>query len=247
MLTETITEITYHSPRVFTFKTTRSQSFRFKNGEFCMIGREIAGNPVFRAYSIASTNYDDHLEFVSIVAPGGVFTQDLVKCEVGDRILIKPKTTGSLCADYLFPKKNLVLLSTGTGIAPFLSIVRDPETYDRFERVWLFHTVPHFADLTHLDTMLSVQSELAAIQPDRLANFRYIESVTREPYHREGRFWDHIETFLPGGFDPERDGIMVCGSPELNRECRDLFSNQGFTEGNQGEMGDFLLERAFVD
>lgn len=211
-----------------------------------MIGREIGGKPIFRAYSIASTNYDDYLEFVSIVAPDGVFTQDLVRCEVGDQILIKPKTTGSLCVDYLYPKKNLVLLSTGTGIAPFLGIVRDPETYERFDQVWLFHTVPYYADITHLDMLFSVQGELAAIMHDQQANFRYIESVTREPYHREGRFWDHLDTYLPGGVDPVRDAIMVCGSPELNAHCREQFTAQQFSEGNQGEMGDFLLERAFV-
>jgi ferredoxin--NADP+ reductase len=212
-----------------------------------MIGREINGKQVFRAYSIASTSYDDYLEFVSIVAPDGLFTPDLVKCEVGDQLLIKPKTTGSLCADYLYPKKNLIMLSTGTGIAPFLSIVRDPYTYERFENVWLFHTVPHFADFTHLDAMLSVQSELAAIQDDQVANFRYIESVTREPYHREGRFWDHLDTFFPQGLSEKTDGIMVCGSPELNTHCRKFFTDAGFLEGNQGELGDFLLERAFVD
>lgn len=246
MLTETITEITHFSPRIFTFRTTRSASFNFKNGEYCAIGRVIGDRNVFRAYSIASTNYDEHLEFVSIIAEDGVFTPDLVQCKIGDEIMIRPRTSGTLCADYLHPKKNLVMLSTGTGIAPFLGMVRDPYTFERFENVYLFHSVPYEADITHLDMLTKLPKEMAEIMEQKV-NFKYIESVTREPYHREGRFWDHIGTYLEGGFNKERDGVSVCGNTELNLYCREYFSGLGFEEGGRSKQGDFLLEYAFLD
>ena len=242
MLTEKVIEVKHHSDRLFSFKTTRDQSFRFKNGEFAMIGlasEEEGGRPLLRAYSIVSTNYDDYLEFLSIKIEDGPLTSRLSNITVGDDILIKPKCTGSLVTDYLKPTKNLVMLSTGTGVAPFVSIARDlVQTYEQFENVYLFHTVRNKNELAY-------RPELALLESD--VNFLYIESVTREPYPREGRFWDHIEEFLDGGLTLGRDSVMVCGSPDLNRQCRTMFKEQGWAEGNVGEAGDFMLERAFVD
>jgi len=241
MLTEKVLEVKHYSDRLFSFKTTRDRGFRFKNGEFAMIGlpAEEGSKPLFRAYSIVSTNYDEHLEFLSIKVPDGPLTSKLQHLAVGDDIQVKPKCTGSLVIDYLKPTKNLVMLSTGTGIAPFVSIARDlVQTYEQFENVYLFHTVRNKNELAY-------RPELALMESD--VNFLYIESVTREPYPRIGRFWDHIEEFLDGGLTLGRDSVMVCGSPDLNKQCRTMFKEQGWAEGNTGEAGDFMLERAFAD
>ena len=236
---ETITDIHQHGNKLFSFKTTRDKSFRFKNGEFTMIGLDNGTSKrIVRAYSMVSTCYDDHLEFLSIKVPDGEFTSRLQYCQPGDTILVRSKATGSLVIDYVYQKKNLVLLSTGTGIAPFMSIVHDFETYDKFENVYLFHTVKSCFELPYKSRL----EELESVYP----NFKYIESVTGEPYHRTGRFWQHIEQYIPGGFNKDRDAVMICGSPELNSECREKFTNLGWTEGNSGILGDFMLERSFA-
>jgi ferredoxin--NADP+ reductase len=242
MLTEKVISVTHYSDRLFSFKTTRNLGFRFKNGEFAMIGLpslEEGGRDIFRAYSIVSTNFDDHLEFLSIKIEDGPLTSRLCNIKAGDDILLKTKCTGSLVTDYLKPTKNLVMLATGTGIAPFMSISRDLlNTYERFENVYLFHTVRNKNELAY-------RPELALLETDM--PFQYIESVTREPYPREGRFWDHIDGILEGGLTLGRDSVMVCGSTDLNKQCRAMFTEQGWVEGNLGENGDFMLERAFVD
>jgi ferredoxin--NADP+ reductase len=238
MLTEKVLEVNHYSDRLFSFKTTRNKSFRFKNGEFAMIGLDADPRPIYRAYSLVSTCYDDYLEFLSIKVPNGPLTSRLQHIQPGNDILLKPKCTGSLVCDYLTPKQNLIMLSTGTGIAPFLSIAKDPETYSRFENVYLFHTVREVAEITHKNSL----NDIEGMMP-----FTYIPSVTREKYFRQGRFWNHIEPTLNRNLSKELDAVMVCGSTDLNRECREMFSNMDFQEGNTGEMGDFMLERAFVD
>lgn len=236
---ETVTAIKHYSDRLFSFRTTRDPGFRFKNGEFAMIGLDVEPRPIFRAYSMVSTCYEEELEFLSIKVPDGPLTSRLQHIQVGDEVLVKPKTTGSLCIDYLEQRPNLVLLSTGTGIAPFMSIVRDPETYDKYSQVFLYHTVREVAELSYLSDL----RQLEGLIPE----FHYVESVTREDYQRPGRFWQYIEPTLGHSLDPEQDAIMVCGSPELNRITREQFEGGGWREGNQGEMGSFLLERAFAD
>lgn len=238
MLTAEVLEVKHYSDRLFSFKTTRDKTFRFKNGEFAMIGLDAEPRPIFRAYSVVSTSYDDHLEFLSIKVPDGPLTSRLQKIKPGDDILLKPKCTGSLVIDYVTPKKNLVLLSTGTGIAPFISIVRDFQTYERFEKVYLFHTVREVAELSHKKELDLLQLQVP---------FLYIPSVTQQSFMRVGRFWDHIPGILDRDLIKEKDAVMVCGSPDLNRQCRSMFSEQNWAEGNTGEMGDFLLERAFAD
>ena len=239
MNTEKVTQVTHHSDRLFSFRTTRNPGFRFKNGEFAMIGLDAEPRPLFRAYSMVSTCYEEELEFFSIKVQDGPLTSRLQHIQVGDEILIKPKTTGSLCIDYLEQRPNLVLLSTGTGIAPFMSIVRDPETYDKYSQVYLYHTVREVAELSYLRQLRDLEQDIPS--------FHYVESVTREDYFRSGRFWQHIEPTLGRSLDPHLDAIMVCGSPELNRITRTQFTDGGWSEGNQGEMGSFLLERAFAD
>ena len=237
MNTEIVTEVKHYSDRLFSFKTTRNKSFRFKNGEFCMLGLDIEPKPLLRAYSIVSANYDDHLEFLSIKVPDGPLTSRLQHLKIGDAVLVNNKCTGSLVIDYVFKKKNLVLLATGTGVAPFMSIANDIETYEKFENVYLFHTVRNKNELAYLDTLISLEDQVA---------FKYIPTVTREPFERHGRFWHYINSFLEGGFHIKRDCVMVCGSPAMNKECRDFFTELGWAEGNTGDNGDFMLERAFA-
>jgi ferredoxin--NADP+ reductase len=234
---ETVIEVEHYTDRLFRFKTTRDRSFRFSAGEFAMIGLPIEQKHLFRAYSVCSTPYDDFLEFYSIKVPDGPLTSRLQHIKVGDDILVKPKVTGSLVVDYATPKQNLVMLATGTGVAPFMSIVRDFHSYERFEKLYLFRTVRTADELAFQKELIAMQQELP---------FTYIDTVSQEPYVRQGRFWHHIDKYLPGGLTKERDAVMVCGSPELNKHCRTTFTEQGWQEGNTGEMGDFLLERAFA-
>ena len=234
---ETVTWVHHWTDKTFSFKTTRSQTFRFVNGEFAMIGLDVEPRPILRAYSIVSTNYEDYLEFLSIKVPDGPLTSRLQHLKVGDEVIVNPKTTGSLCIDYVHAKPNLILLSTGTGLAPFMSIVNDIETYNKFKNVYLFHTV-------RTKNELAYNSRLAILQ--NMFKFRYISTVTREDFDRPGRFWDYIEPTLGRTFRKDLDVVMACGSPEMNKECREYFSELDWQEGNTGENGDFMLERAFA-
>jgi len=236
--TETVTWVHHWTDKTFSFKTTRNQSFRFKNGEFAMIGLDLDRRPLLRAYSIASANYADELEFLSIKVPDGPLTSRLQHLKVGDEVLVNPKCTGTLTIDNVTQADNLYLLSTGTGIAPFMSIIRDPETYEKFKNVILCHTTRTHTEHTYIDVI----QEMCNTFP-----LTYYDTCTQEDYVRKGRFWEHIDNFTNGGFNKETDRVMVCGGPDMNYECRDYFENLGFQEGNLGESGDFVLERAFVD
>ena len=238
MNTETVTWVHHWTDKTFSFKTTRNQSFRFANGEFAMIGLKVNDKPLLRAYSIASANYEDELEFLSIKVPDGPLTSRLQHLKVGDEVLVNPKCTGTLTIDNVTQADNLYLLSTGTGIAPFMSIIRDPATYEKFKSVILCHTTRTHAEHTYTDVI----QEMCNTFP-----LTYYDTCTQEDYVRKGRFWKHIDNFTDGGFNKETDRVMVCGGPDMNYECRDYFENLGFQEGNLGEPGDFVLERAFVD
>ena len=238
MNTETVTWVHHWTDKTFSFKTTRNQSFRFKNGEFAMIGLDLDRRPLLRAYSIASANYADELEFLSIKVPDGPLTSRLQHLKVGDEVLVNPKCTGTLTIDNVTQADNLYLLSTGTGIAPFMSIIRDPETYEKFKNVILCHTTRTHTEHTYIDVI----QEMCNTFP-----LTYYDTCTQEDYVRKGRFWEHIDNFTNGGFSKDTDRVMVCGGPDMNYECRDYFENLGFQEGNLGEPGEFVLERAFVD
>jgi len=236
--TETVTWVHHWTDKTFSFKTTRNKSFRFRNGEFAMIGLMADNKPLLRAYSVASANYEDHLEFLSIKVPDGPLTSRLQHLKVGDEVVVMPKCTGTLLIDNLTPAKNLFLLSTGTGLAPFMSIIRDPDTYNKFEKVILVHTTRTHNEHAYSDTI----NELCETFP-----LEYYDTCTQQDYIRKGRFWQHIENFTENGFDKQTDRVMVCGGPEMNYECREFFEMLGWQEGNLGEAGDFVLERAFVD
>tara|TARA_B100001996_G_scaffold314618_1_gene257274 strand:- start:34 stop:765 length:732 start_codon:yes stop_codon:yes gene_type:complete len=240
---ETVTWVHHWTDKTFSFKTTRNQSFRFVNGEFAMIGLMVDDKPLLRAYSIASANYEDHLEFLSIKVPDGPLTSRLQHLKVGDEVICMPKTTGTLTIDNLTKADNLFLLCTGTGLAPFMSIIRDPQTYEKFNNVTLVHTTRTHAEHTYQTEITNAVNTIA----DTPFTFTYYDTCTQEDYERKGRFWLHIQNFTDGGFNKDTDRVMVCGGPEMNYECRDFFEKLGFQEGNLGEAGDFVLERAFVD
>jgi ferredoxin--NADP+ reductase len=238
MFKETVTWVHHWTDKTFSFKTTRAKSFRFENGEFAMIGLMQSNKPLLRAYSIASPNYDDELEFLSIKVPDGPLTSQLQHIKVGDEVVVMPKCTGTLTIYNVTQAENLYLLCTGTGLAPFMSIIRDPNTYERFKNVILVHTTRTHDEHAYKDTI----HELCDVFP-----LTYYDTCTQETYSREGRFWDHIYNFAEDGFQQHRDRVMVCGGPEMNYQCREFFEDLGWQEGNLGEPGDFVLERAFVD
>ncbi len=250
---ETVTAVRHWNDELFSFNATRSPSFRFSNGQFTMIGLEVNGRPLVRAYSMASANYDEELEFFSIKVPNGPLTSRLQHIKPGDQILVSKKPTGTLVLDNLLPGKVLYLLSTGTGLAPFLSIIRDPETYDRFEKVVLVHGCRQIADLAYRDwltTEIAQDEFMGETIRERLV---YYPTVTREPFENRGRITDLIVSerlFRDVGtapFDRESDRVMLCGSPAMLTDLRALLQEGGFVEGNHGEPGAFVIEKAFVE
>jgi len=251
---ETVLSVHHWTDRLFTFTTTRDPSLRFSNGHFTMIGlKGDNGKPLLRAYSIASANYEEHLEFLSIKVPDGPLTSKLQHIKVGDPIIVGRKPTGTLVTDYLLPGKHLYLLSTGTGLAPFLSIVRDPETYERFEQVIVVHGVRQVDELAYHDMLtehLPAHEFLGEMVTSKL---RYYPTVTRESYRNMGRITELLDNGklfkdldLPE-FDPAQDRVMLCGSPGMLTDLKKMLEERGFKEGNTSTPGDFVVERAFAE
>jgi ferredoxin--NADP+ reductase len=253
-LEETVLSVHHWTDRLFSFKTTRDETLRFSNGHFTMIGLRLeGGKPLLRAYSIVSANYEDHLEFLSIKVQDGPLTSRLQHIQVGDKIVVGKKPTGTLLIDYLLPGKNLYLFGTGTGVAPFLSIVRDPETYERFEKVILVHGVRQVAELAYQDYLIQELPAHEFLGEMVSAQMLYYPTVTREPFRTQGRIPELIESGkmqadlgLPT-FDPAHDRAMLCGSPAMLRQLKELLEARGFMEGNTTKPGDFVVERAFVE
>ena len=252
-LEERVVEIHHWTDRLFSFKTTRDPSFRFKNGQFTMLGMEVDGRPLLRAYSVVSPNYDESLEFFSIKVPNGPLTSRLQHVQVGDPIIISRKATGTLVLDNLLPGRNLYLLGTGTGLAPFLSLTRDFETYERFERVILVHGCRFVADLAYSEYIETVLPNDEYIGEEIRAKLAYYPTVTREPFRHQGRITHLLATDkLPADLglppiSPENDRVMLCGSPDMVQDIRTLLDSRGFEEGNHGEPGHFVVEKAFVE
>lgn len=249
---EKVVSVTHYTDRLFSFRTTRTQSFRFRSGEFAMIGLPNAAKPVYRAYSMASPSWDEELEFFSIKVPNGPLTEHLQKIKPGDTVLIRPKTTGTLVLDALKPGKRLWMLSTGTGIAPFASLVRDPETYEKYEKVILTHTCRLNAELEYGNQLAKQIAEDPLIREFVDGRFVHYTTTTRDQSERMGRITDKIRDgslFADLGveaFNPEDDRIMICGSIEMTKELKEIAESYGMTEGANNAPGEFVIERAFV-
>ncbi len=252
-LEEKVLSVHHWTDRLFSFTTTRDPALRFSNGHFTMIGLRVEGKPLLRAYSIVSANYEEHLEFLSIKVPDGPLTSRLQHIQVGDTIIVGKKPTGTLLVDYLLPGKRLYMLSTGTGLAPFMSIVRDPETYERFEQVILVHGVREVDELAYHDLLVKHLPEhefLGEMVTDKL---RYYPTVTRENYVNQGRVTELIESgklfedLKVPPLDPAADRVMICGSPAMLKDLKHILEARGFDEGNTTRPGDFVIERAFAE
>lgn len=252
--TERVLSVHHWNDTLFSFKTTRDPGLRFHNGHFVMIGLEVNGRPLVRAYSIASPNHEEHLEFLSIKVQNGPLTSRLQHLKVGDPILVSRKPVGTLVLDDLRPGKRLYLLGTGTGLAPFMSIIQDPNTYERFEQVILVHGVRLKNELAYGDFIsehLPQHEFLGDYVRDKLI---YYPTVTREPFRYMGRLTDLIETgkfFEDTGLpplNPDEDRAMMCGSPTMLRDTCALLDSRGFqVSAHQGVPGDYVIERAFVE
>ena len=253
-LEEKVLSVHHWTDTLFSFTTTRDSALRFSNGHFTMIGlKQPNGKPLLRAYSIASANYEEHLEFLSIKVQDGPLTSRLQHIQPGDSVIVGHKPTGTLLIDYLLPGKRLYMFGTGTGLAPWLSIVRDPDTYERFEKVIVVHGVREVNELAYQDLFekeLPNHEFLGEIVREQLV---YYPTVSREPFEREGRITTLIESGqmarelgLPE-LNPETDRVMICGSPHMLRDLKALCEARGFKEGNTTTPGDFVIERAFVE
>ncbi len=252
-LEERVLSVHHWTDRLFSFTTTRDPALRFSNGHFTMIGLRVNDKPLLRAYSIVSANYEDHLEFLSIKVPHGPLTSRLQHIQVGDTIIVGKKPTGTLLIDYLLPGKRLYLLGTGTGLAPFMSIVRDPETYEKFEQVILVHGVRIKDELAYHDMLVEHLPNHEFLGELVTSKLRYYPTVTRESYRNMGRMTELIENgklFTDLGvppLDPAVDRVMICGSPAMLRDLKRMLEERKFVEGNTTKPGDFVIERAFAE
>ncbi|MHA7879481.1 MAG: ferredoxin--NADP reductase [Saccharospirillum sp.] len=251
---ETVTGVRHWNDTLFSFTTSRDPGFRFKNGYFTMIGLEQDnGRPLLRAYSIASANYEEELEFFSIKVPDGPLTSRLQNIQPGDQIFVGRKPTGTLVTDQLLPGKNLWLLSTGTGLAPFISIIKDPEIYEQFDRVILTHGVRHRSELAYqelIETDLPNNEFFGDVIREKLL---YYPTVTRETYRNQGRLTDLMTSgklFADLGLpapSKENDRFMLCGSPAMLKDITAILDDMGFSETRAGHLGEYVIERAFVE
>ena len=250
-----IQSVRHWNEHLFSFRTTRPASFRFRSGEFVMLGLQGENDrPLLRAYSIASPAWDEELEFLSIKAPDGKLTPLLQRIQPGDDLYLGKKPTGTLVTNTLLPGKRLFMLSTGTGLAPFLSLARDPDVYAAFEQIVVVHSVRHVSDLAFREELESRLASDPLVAEDAIDRFHYVPTVTREPFHTQVRIDRLVEDGalfrnIPGAarFDPDTDRIMMCGSMAMIRQFAAGFERHGFSEGSNAAPGKFVIERAFVD
>lgn len=248
-----VKQVHHWTNRLFSFTTTRDPGLRFANGQFAMIGIEVEGKPLLRAYSLASANYEDQMEFLSIAVEEGPLTSRLRHVKVGDTVLIGRKPVGTLLLDNLKPGRNLYFLSTGTGLAPFMSLVKDPDAYDRYENVILTHTVRERGELAYKDLLENILPEHEFLGEDIKAKLKYYPAVTREDFPVQER----ITALINNGrifkdldideLDPEHDRVMICGSPEMLADTQKLLEERGFEEGNMSRQGSYVVEKAFAE
>ncbi len=249
---ERVVSVTHYTDQLFSFRITRPQSLRFRSGEFVMIGLPNAEKPVYRAYSVASPAWDDELEFYSIKVQDGPLTQHLQKIQPGDIVLLRPKPTGTLVLDALTPAKRVFMIATGTGIAPFASLIREPETYEKFEQVILTNTCRDAADLRYGNELAALATEDPLIGEMAGGKLVYYPTTTREETPNMGRITTLIENgklFSDLGIpplDPATDRVMLCGSMAMIKDVAALLEARGFTEGSNSAPAEFVLERAFV-
>ena len=252
--TERVLHVHHWNDTLFSFRTTRDPALRFRNGHFVMIGLPVNGKPLLRAYSVASANHEEHLEFLSIKVPDGPLTSRLQHLKEGDEIFVGRKPVGTLVVDDLRPGRHLYLLATGTGLAPFMSIIKDPDVYERFEKVVLVHgvrTVSELAYSEYIQKELPDHEFLGEMLRDKLV---YYPTVTREPFRNRGRLTELLDTGkltddigLPA-LNPATDRAMICGNQAMLDDCCKLLDARGFQiSPRQGEQGDYVIERAFVE
>ncbi len=250
---EKVVSVTHWNDTLFSFRTTRDSAFRFKNGHFTMMGLAHEGKPLLRAYSLASANYEEELEFFSIKVPDGSLTSKLQSIKVGDEILVSKKPTGTLVNDALLPGKRLWLLGTGTGLAPFLSIIKDPEVYDQYEQIILVHGCRYVSELAYSDLIQQELPHDEFLGDDVTQKLIYYPTVTRENYRNTGRITDLIESGdlqKAAGikeFVKDEDRFMLCGSPSMLKDTCQLLEKRGFNETRAGQYGEYVIERAFVE
>lgn len=253
VLVETVTSVEHYTDRLFRFRTTRPSSLRFRSGEFVMIGLPVNGKPLYRAYSVASPAWAEELEFFSIKVPDGPLTSHLQKIRPGDGIFIRKKATGTLVLDALTPGKRVYMFSTGTGIAPFASLIRDPETYEKFDEVILTHCCRQVEELKYGFDVVSEALNDPLVGEFAQGKLRHYASVTREPYEFQGRITDLISSgklFTDLGvppLNPETDRGMICGSLEMLKDTKALLEAAGMDEGANNSPGQFVTEKAFAD
>ena len=249
---ENVTSIKHYTDRLFKFRITRPQSFRFRSGEFVMIGLPNSEKPIFRAYSIASPAWDEQIEFYSIKVENGPLTEHLQKISIGDTLLMRKKPTGTLVNDALIPGERLYLFSTGTGIAPFASLVRDPETYDKFNKIILCHTCREVDELAYGSELVKHVKSDPLVGELAEKNLLHYPTVTQENYKKTGRITNLIqsgELFRDLGFpeiDPKTDRGMICGSMNMLNDTKSILESLGLDEGSNSRPSTFVVERAFV-
>lgn len=251
---QTVIQVTHWTDRLFSFRVTRPASLRFRSGEFVMIGLlDDRGKPLLRAYSIASPSWDDTLEFYSIKVPDGPLTSRLQHIRPGDAIILRPKPVGTLVHDALTPGRRLWFLATGTGIAPFASLLREPETWERFDQVILMHTCREGAELEYGRQLIAALPNDPLIGEMVAGKLHYYPTTTREPSAFMGRVTDNLaagkvfaDLGLPGPFDPATDRAMVCGSLAFNLDVKAILEGWGLREGANSDPGDYVIEKAFV-
>ncbi|MEM9404354.1 MAG: ferredoxin--NADP reductase [Pseudomonadota bacterium] len=251
---ERVLAVHHWNDKLFSFRTTRDPGFRFRNGQFIMIGLQVGEKPVSRAYSIASPNHDEHLEFFSIKVEHGELTSRLQSVAEGDEVIVSAKSVGTLVIDDLKPGRRLFLFATGTGLAPFLSVIQDPESYERYDEVIMVHGVRRVADLAYRSFMEETLPNHDYLGDMVKAQFRYYPLVTREAFTNQGRIPDVVlsgrlcEDLGIPALDPQDDRAMICGSMAMLKDTSAALTELGFEESpHQGVPGDFVVERAFVD